>query len=253
MTDGWGIFSAIATAVGALATGISAIIIAIQTRQTRKSVENANQSLSLARAQSERDKFVFTDGQKARIDAEMPRLSIRPNRESPAGEQTLWGRRVTGQEMAWIGLNANESVGATDDPLLFTIELSIVNDGPRQADLNVLLPAGQRPRVFQYTVASGETRNLTVEWFDTVNEWTKLNASLNASGEDPLTTVAEIRYSFPGDRGADETHRLVAMGSPIAPHDDGSWVKASNLGVGLFVVPFERIYWASRREGRMID
>jgi hypothetical protein len=79
------IVTLIVTIFAALATAASAVFIAFQAVWTRECVMKTEATLEIARQEFARGSLVLADAQRARIDADMPRLSVSITRQARFG------------------------------------------------------------------------------------------------------------------------------------------------------------------------
>jgi hypothetical protein len=245
------VLTAQATIAAAIATLLSAIFIAVQAWYTRKSVKETKSALDIAQAEFERNSLIFVDAQKARIDAEMPKLSVDGIESGsvtlgPASSQNL--------------LSAGSTVDASKDlseVLALVIRLSISNEGFRRAPLRgyqresaIEVPALAHP--------GGLTTPLVIIELP-LEEWIAIAMQALKVPEDempPLETV-DFVYEFPGDVGADEIHTVEIRGSILEPVGVDSWQireisDESASSIQVRALPFVREYWISRRANRKL-
>lgn len=241
MRDGWEVLAAIATS-------ISALVIGWQAWWTRKSVKDTEKTLRLTRKELKRGSAVFRDSQRARIDAEMPRLTI----------------AVDAPTYASVGLDEQpESESFTmprDAGILITtrLRLTVLNDGPRSAPVISRRHFDPTQLDEEFTLKIGEPKYLLVYVQHTLARWIELAMPYLSPGSEAIEEPGfEMTYTFPGDFGAFETHEVILGGSIVepVPDDSGGWRLAlldpNRYGHFAGVVkPFTRRYWASRIEGR---
>lgn len=235
--DWWAILAAVATL-------LSALFIASQAWYTRASVRDAEKILG--------------DAQKARIDADMPRLSLLPERVTLTTARTdQYNGDIPVRESSAFNRQADGHI-----EVKATIAYSVVNDGPRQADIAVELPAGSQFQAFPIYVPANERTPLFIHWVETVEAWIQLHEKLEQARRTnqphPHVLIATLTYAYPGDRGATETHEIWATGSALTTVNDGeSWqgtpTNHEEPGISTRPQPFQRVYWASRSKGDRLD
>lgn len=248
------------TLAAALATIISAAFIAWQIRLTRKSVEATDRTLDIARQEFERGRHLEVEAQKARIDAEMPRLFV--------SFANLWDHAYFGDETEPDVYSMEPSPKRIPDGFEFALPrdaarlvsiaytLSIANDGPGRAQ--VFLDAPRSPQNLErrsMTIKAGD-QALETSWrTQTVQEWVDIYES-RKTGQSGDVPIAQVIYFFPGDVGALERHEVVQGGAVLEPDPQrlGVWrvgkfagpLVGEPIGIGTAVLPFTRTYWASR-------
>lgn len=261
---------AIWAAVGAgIATAASAVFIAFQAFETRKSLVYTRKALRLTRADQKRSQRTFKEAQKSRIDAEMPKLALTITSQK---NQLFDGDSWAGDPRSLPLLEPGTSWGlpATPQALIgaqITVELT--NDGPRRVVLALEEPGNPHSLQFnrQLTLGVGETIALRVSRVHPLSEWVRLanlyeNPSVGVDGGlESNYPIFSIMYIYPGDMGAIERHTVLQGGSPITPSAPGSdaWVigdvlfnpsHAEGHGLNAVVQPFTRTYYLSRSENK---
>jgi hypothetical protein len=251
--DPWIAFTAIATGASAIATLVSAVFIAVQAWFTRRSVQETSSALKVAQREFEQNSQVFIDAQKARIDAEMPRLSV-----------TVFDVRMqtTGSNPTVLNAGASYDDSANlNQRLAMIISVSVSNDGPRVANIDVSSEVGTLlDPIIAVGVGKRVSFSLTLAY--PLRRWMELARIVHGFEGVPddtrtLQDLVELVYRFPGDTGADE-HQIVAMrGSMLHPIDGIDFEVAavsinSNNDFWLMARPFTRVYWQSRAEDRLL-
>lgn len=250
------------TFAAAIATGVSAGIIAWQSVQTRRSVQVTEEALSLTRAEFDRNTSLIDDNLKARIDAEMPRISTGIGGQSAR----VWDPKVTtnvfGQDEPAAIQAGTEYIVPRDNGVLLGVSVSVwaANDGPRRAQCisngavgparEILLNPGDPPHGFQ------------INRVETLEQWIRLAMPYlpeeQRSGvvlEDTTANIGSLVFMYPGDVGAREVHQFAQGGSIVepVPGNAGAWrivslpgEESQSIRLHAVVMPFERNYFRSR-------
>jgi hypothetical protein len=257
-TDPWTIFTAVATAGGALAaifaalaTAASGVVIAFQAYYTRRSVIDTDAALRLGQAEFERGQKVFHEAQKARIDAEMPRiaLSITP------------GYSIDIEGYPEASLTPGTTFPATSQQSIAVgFNVDIINESNRQIRLEVLTMEGLTLTLSQLVLPKGADKVITARISRTVAEWVAESEAWSVArrkGKWPVDNlILRTRFTLPADFGADETHEIVFAGSVLQKSADDTWeIAPTRQNYALTLVeekPFTRDYWRSRRDNERI-
>lgn len=250
--DPWIVFTAIATGAAAIATAFSAIFIAFQAAYTRQSVQKTSEALQVAQTELDQNALVFIDAQKARIDGEMPRLTVFPvdvRTERPIGTGTL---------------RPGERFGPDDDTrqrLTMVLTVSVMNDGPRLARVDLASSQGNLESD-SVTIGIGKRVDVPIRITRTLNEWMKLSlvfGGFEQSQNERATrrSVLELTHRFPGDIGADELHVADMRGSVLHAVNGVDFELAANdlnsdADFEILPLPFVRAYWQSRTADRRL-
>jgi hypothetical protein len=247
------------TLLAAIATGISAIFIAVQIGLTRKSVETTEKTLKVAHDEFERGRDLQLEAQRARIDNEMPRLTVTVISQS----SQAWLPDQTTPDPYSLEPRADEvEVGRTfqrrtdlDTRVQVAIWIRVANDGPRRALVNLgAAYADGDDRHQELVVAVGEHVDFWARRIHTVREWLDIHDKWHA-GEAHDVNIAEVVYIYPGDVGAIERHNVLQGGSVIEPTPEEDWsVQVAKFkrsdgnapSLNAVVQPFTRDYFASR-------
>lgn len=236
LTDSWldalGVWATVGAAV---VTAVTAVLIWLQIRQTRRSVEATDHALELARAEQEHNRRVMIDGQKARIDAEVPKLLVwvryparsvfdprYPRRYVYGGDDSPDPRHVPADRV-WLLAPEGHL------PLAVEFGVNISNDGPRRA--RVSLGRRNDPKrgtyVEEVVIGVDEVLELTLSRTQTVAEWASIArgdysplAGTEASGGD--LDVLTVTYIHQGTEGVIERWVVRQGGSPLMPASAGS-------------------------------
>ena len=257
----------IIAAVGAWAAVASAIVIAVQSFYTRKSVKVTEEALKVARDEFTQTNQVVRDAQRSRIDAEMPMLTIIVEQQSTwvfdadlsrAGMQDMY--LVPGEDQFRLPDDADRNM-AVD------LRMRVINDGPRSTSVRIWKPFSSDdeydPKMLDWFLPAGESRIINLTRTHSLRDWIdySLIYELGGDGRDGSHSdvpVLEMFYTYPGDTGATEAHRVIQSGSVFVPvaGNDRLWTPASLEGYPprliATVEPFVRTYWASRKDERPV-
>jgi hypothetical protein len=247
------------TLAAAVATGVSAVFIAWQIALTRKSVEATDKTLDVARDEFERGRALQLEAQRARIDNEMPRLTVTVVSQS----SQAWLPNATAPDPYSRQPRANE-VGPgqvfqrrteMETRVQVAIWVRVANDGPRRALVRVgAAYADGEDRQEEFVVGVGEHRDFWAKRIHSVREWLEIHEKWHA-GEVTDVSIAEVVYIYPGDVGAIERHNVLQGGSVIEPTPEEDWsVRIAEFkrpdgnvpALNAVVQPFTRDYFASR-------
>jgi hypothetical protein len=248
------------TLAAAVATGVSAIFIAVQIGQTRKSVETTEKTLKVAHDEFERGRALQIEAQRARIDSEMPRLTVTVESQSiqawlPDVQSTFdpYSREPRADELK----PGHTFQRRTDLETRVQVGVSIVvaNDGPRRALVQLGAPyATGDDRHREVVIGVGESTKFWARRVHTVREWLDICDKWHA-GEAHDVNIAEVLYIYPGDVGAIERHNILQGGSVIEHTPEEDWsVRIAEFkrpdgtapSLNAVVQPFTREYFASR-------
>lgn len=264
LNDFWTYFQAIATGVGALITALTIALVLWQTVLTRRSVRATEASvlatesaLRLARDEYDRNTVLIKDSQRAKIDAEMPRLTTVVSRHATQA----WRMDVEGEDGELkVGKSVLMMPRDADVPIAVGVRVLVTNDGPRQARFEVYQPRNPSALVGEMVVDNGSSKEVWVRRVESLARWIEIAQIYDAPGGDASlgeATVFEFNYIYPGDLGAIEHQRVLQGGSIVArvPGTPGDWTLASFEagrygGLSTVAQPYWRTYYASRSENR---
>lgn len=253
------------TLAAAIATAASVIFIAWQIRLTRKSVETTEKTLDIARQEFEHGRLLEIDAQKARIDADMPRLfttTFGPRPHAYLTDEPYVDELA--QHTFHEVLPSRELIMPADKDLRIhtVLGVNIMNDGPGRVRLWVDShwdAEHGRETVF---LKPGETYEFEMRCIHTLAEWID-RYEARERGESTDESLGMVIYVSPGDVGAIERHPIVQGGSVVVPSAEriGGWHIAEPSGItgfeglgstGATAMPFTRDYYASRSENRRL-
>ncbi|GAA1661599.1 hypothetical protein [Microbacterium lacus] len=258
------VLTAWSTLAAAVATALSAGFIAWQIHLTRKSVEATDKTLDIARQEFEHGRLLEIDAQKARIDADMPRIFI--TTFGPLPQSYLTDEPYLdelGQPDFREVPPSREMVVPADKDLRIhtTLNVSIMNDGPGRVRLWVDShwdAENGRKTIF---LRPGETYQFEMRCVHTLSEWIERYRA-RQEGRSTDEPIGMVIYVSPGDVGAIERHPIVQGGSVVMPSavriDGWHVAETSEFGsdgigsLGATAMPFTREHYASRSENRRL-
>lgn len=238
--------------IAAGATAVSAVVIAWQAWQTRRSVQASEKAVDVAQA-------ALTESQLARVESGVPRLFVTPGPPSGPEHVVQFVRHrplpVTSEEIFKLPRDAERL-------LLSKHSLTVRNDGPgtilprfaSSPSVDILrtihpIPPGTE-RVYEFSVSHPVAR-----WIEI------LSARQDAEGSKiyPVCGTLDVIYSGPRDSDVDETHQVVLRGSLLVAVEDaeGDWRRYDdfpyNSTMSVEVLPATRVYWQSRSANVKFD
>ncbi|MBG6108040.1 hypothetical protein [Frigoribacterium sp. CG_9.8] len=236
-TDSWAV-------LGAVATTASAIVIAYQSIQTKKSVGAAKQGAEAAAAAVGISQAILQETQLARIDSAIPRLLVIAEPQNPRVDR-LTGRNT---EQIWpeasfqLPRDANHCIAAT-------VSFSVHSDGPGMADLHAYndeafsVAGVSRTR---YALLPGNDISVSYQISHTVAKWVEL-AQAPTNGESAKPHIFGLWHRGPNDAEATESIEIHTSGTVLqeVPDSAGSWQLIPNLLLAPEVQPTIRRYWLS--------
>ncbi len=171
--------------MAAVATGVSAVFIAWQIGLTRKSVETTEKTLQVAHDEFERGRALQIEAQRARIDSEMPRLTVSILSQS---YQAWFPDERVPQPLDSRDTAADAEPGHLfqrrtdlDTRVQVAVSIRIANDGPRRA---VVLAgaayADGDDRQRELVVPVGEHVDFWARRIHTVREWLDIHDKWDA-------------------------------------------------------------------------
>jgi hypothetical protein len=255
-----------ATIWAAAFTALSAVVVAIQSIYTRRSVKITREALELARSEAVQTSRVIADNRKASIDAEMPMLSVTVSRQT----RQVWSAdrqdELGGPEEFEPGETIFTLPRDGGQVLMVSIAVKVINDGPRSAWVFLGFPnrpdTSENPRQMWTLLPVGgeqtfysQRHHSVAEWVD----WAKIHFGDGREAQLSEREIFSLTYEFPGDTGATEWHHVIQGGSILERviGDDAGWTVAPFTAgrpglINASVAPFRREYWASRIDNRKL-
>jgi len=252
MSDGWAI-------TAALATALSAIVVAIQAFYTRISVRDTRDTLQLAHDEFDRGEHLRKEAERARIDAEMPRLTLDVGIGYRGPLRPQEGAALNDLTGNYVSAIAHTTFRMPDDGaelIEAAFDVSILNDGPRSAVVSLRLCLGDpvfTPHHQRVVIGPGAKHDVTVSIIRSLSRWAEI-----ARMDTPKETALRLEYVYPGDASATEVHEVLIGGSLYSPDPDDESIlvpvkgAATSRAFRVSLPPFTRTYWASRTENRRL-
>jgi hypothetical protein len=230
----------------ALATTLSALVIAWQAFLTRKSVAASEKAVTVAQA-------ALVESQIARIESGAPRLSVTRVGWFDVAEAKV---RFEGKEARLV--NVDDVFKLPRDgkvSLGIHIELEVRNEGPGTATLMVGAAVDKNSYGYRMELAPGVSEKTSVFFERPVAEWIALTDEVGDDGSRESKKAGSITviYCGPRDADLDEVHTMEVRGSLLLPVEDaqGDWrphhdpFETQSFHVAQSVVT--RTYWRSRQ------
>jgi hypothetical protein len=253
--EAWSTFAAV------LVTAVTVAALIYQIYLTRKSIAQSERSVTATQA-------ALSEARKARIDQEMPKLTVVIDRQPGIGQ----GWTITNPNGAWGSPTAIDATREFVTPrdgaelLSSTTVISIRNSGPRPAEIEIVAKYEYGEKTHRILVGVDEIKTFDLVRVHSVGQWaeyTKFGEGMFgrwAGGPPPARPngtsmhgleeeIALVTYSFPGASGAVDTYRVVQTGALLdgATGNDSGWKlkdPAANPAWALRtdILPFERSY-----------
>jgi hypothetical protein len=231
------------TAAGAAL--LAAGLIAWQSFETRRSAAASERNTEVANRTLQLNGKLVVDGLKARIDADMPALTVLL--ESCEG---LFKARRLEQERELVP--AGTEFWLPKDAELYLVprfRAFVYNDSSRHVavTLHFTAPHEIEPVRKIVTLAPAEREAVVFEVRRTVRGWIDGDQSYTVGGASYYVTFS-VGYEHPADCGANEGWNLLVDGSPIAPADERPQAYVLKEGNPVALRIFRhREYWLSKR------
>lgn len=246
-----------ATVMAAVATLLSAGVIAWQAVEIRRTAKATEKTLRVAQDSLSTSKDLAVEALRARLDARGQAVRVHVAQPAwPPLEPSLSG----GEPQPVPLVTTYRMSGESDRPLMLRADLEIVNEGDRVATVNLhppLRPDGESgpcpPNGYERVVARGGRLQARLEEARPVSEWVQ-NWRDGQEGRPPsVIIVAEIVCSDGFDEGVVDRWRIELTGHPIRPipGDDSGWELNRQLGsanspLSSTAPPHERMYFLSK-------
>lgn len=253
MTPLWLVELSAWAAVGAaIATGASAIVIAIQARYTRESVQASQAAVLVAHE-------TLRESQLARLDANAPRLFLTFSRNSFEDAYAIKG--VTRSAATQVAPDDHVFRLPRDKDWKIGCDLSMTirNDGDRSVQLIVTPGLTVTPKKYPSKIlvlGPGISIEGTYKVERSLQEWVDI-AKQRAAGNQGHLFIFEASYTGAGDSDVTESHRVSTEGTLVAPvkDEDGAW-RVANIferEMDTSMQPIERTYWKSRKADQRFE
>ncbi|TAJ48866.1 MAG: hypothetical protein EPO52_05710 [Herbiconiux sp.] len=249
-----------ATLGAAVVTAVTGILIYLQIRQTQRSVKATELTLDLARSEQEVTRNTLVDNAKARIDAEMPRLTVEVTHQAKDSLDPLLRGQRDEDTLADLSViqPGTKFILPQDAAREIGVRIGIVvsNDGPRRALIKLGSDHGDR-KLHEHMLDVGKSKHFYLERIHTLAAWieyAKLHLGDPSEHETSSCVITTITYVFPGDTGAIERHEVIQGGAMLVktPGNDAGWEIAEFTSgpwgypsMNAVAMPFTRDYYAS--------
>ena len=245
-----------ATVMAAAATTVSAVVIAWQAWETRRTAGAAEKTLTVGQESLSTSKALAVEAVRTRLDARGQAVRIHIDQpEWPPLEPSSFGE----PQPLPRGHNYKLS-GDRDHQLMLRAHFEIVNEGERDATLNLNPPlrpdgaSGPHPQFgYQRVVPRGGRLKASFEEARPISQWVQNWVDVTARKPSSVVLIAEITCSDGYDEGVIDRWRIEMTGLPIRPiqGDDSGWEPNHQLDpacpISATVLPQERMYYLSKR------
>lgn len=231
--------------VAAIATALSAIVIAWQAVLTRRSVKASEESVEASQEALGIAEATLREAQLARVEAASPRVMVNTRGFSASTiYQTGDDRSMSSVQYETIYKMPRDG----DIRLTDYLPVTLTNDGPGTA---ILMAGGQlydkdhNIVARDVTLRSGETKAVLIRITKSVAEWSR-------RGEDAAEAAKPILYTFryqgARDSDIDEVHTIALTGSLLSPveNQNGDYQNEVFASLESKTLPSVRTYWRSR-------
>jgi len=234
----------VATIVAAVATTVSALVIAIQAWYTRKSVAASVEATRIAES-------ALRESQIARIEAAVPRLSLRVGRSVDVAKLYIadhWPpQRVPVNATFVLPRDAERNLQVRHT-------VTVTNDGPATASITPRAVFGGYLMELATPIRPGESGDFELMITRPVSEWIDLARQTRDTPISRGPEAARFTFTYEGPRDSDvtEVHEVVIRGSVLTEVEDanGTWRPFYDDGFAALmpidVLPATRTYWRSR-------
>jgi hypothetical protein len=214
---------------------IAAVVVAVQSWETRKAaqaardaVDVANRSLDVSNRSLDVSRQMASEQLRARIDAQMPRLSV---------TLAAWTAGSFEEASDMAGQRAPVEAGRTFRlprdawHLLFLDGVaSVHNDSDGHVDVQIEhLPRRGLPVSEHVTLAPHTTLPVPFAACRSIEGWIEGATAYPVSGGHQMSALVNVAYHSPADQGASEVWNLQVDGSPLVQveNEQGAWTLAS--------------------------
>lgn len=251
-----------ATVLAAAATSVSAFVIAWQAWETRRTAAATEKTLGVSQDSLSTSRALAVEALRTRLDARGQAVRIHvaqpewpPLQPSDFGEPQPLPHGTT-----------YRTSRDRDVQLMLRASLTIVNEGDRDATLNLhppLRPVGESgpfpPYGYERVVPSGGRLEASLEEARPISQWVQNWDDAEAGKPPSAIIVAEVICSDGFDEGIVDRWRIELTGRPIRPidGDDSGWALNHQLDsaprpISAIVHPQERLYYLSKRAGQPV-
>lgn len=246
-----------ATVLAAVATTSSAVVIAWQAWETRRTAAATEKTLTVGQESLSTSKALAVEALRTRLDARGQAVRIHiAEPEWPPPQPSDFGDPQPLPYGTTFRMSRDREV-----PLMLRATVEIVNEGDRDATLNLhppLRPVGESgpfpPYGYERVLPRGGHLEATLEEARPIVQWVQNWEDAQAGKLPSAIIVAEVICSDGFDEGIVDRWRIELTGQPIRPMegDDSGWALNHQLDsaprpVSAVVLPQERLYYLSKR------
>lgn len=249
------------TVIAAAATTTSAVVIAWQAWETRRTAEATEKTLKVSQDSLTTSKALAVEAARTRLDARGQAVRIHIDQpEWPPLEPSSFGDPQPLPHGHHYRMSRDR-----DQELMLRAHFAIVNEGERDATLNMNPPlrpdgaSGPYPHYgYQRVVPPGGRLEGSFEEPRPVSQWVQNWEDGRTNTPFSAILVAEVTCSDGFDEGVIDRWRIEMTGVPIRPieGDDSGWALNHQPDpirpVSASVLPQERMYYLSKRAEQRI-
>jgi hypothetical protein len=243
-TDGWGILAALATSISALVIAWQAIETRRAANQAKRSVDQAKASAEAARDAVDVSQSILRESEISRIDAGVPRVIVTArdlNLNQVMEETNIGDEQVMPNTWFTLPRDANRRLYVTGG-------MNILNEGPGSVALQSFgsLRLGESIPPSTITLSVGDTTYGIYRATRTVAEWIAL-AETREGGNPGEDIVYGIFHRGPRDAEATESIEIHIGGTLLEriPNETGNWRASPQPNMAAVVAPAKRTYYRS--------
>lgn len=251
-----------ATVLAAVATTASAVVIAWQARETRRTAAATEKTLTVSQESLSTSRALAAEALRTRLDARGQAVQIHVDHpEWPPLEPSDFGDPQPLPYGHTYRMSRDR-----DQQLMLRASLLIVNEGDSDARLTLTSPlrpvgkSGPYPASgYQLVVSPGERLEARIEEARPISQWVENWVDDQAGNPPSVVIVAEIICSDRFDEGVIDRWRIELTGRPIRPMegDDSGWALNHQLDsapspLSATVPPQERLYYLSKRADQRV-
>ncbi|MFK3678692.1 hypothetical protein ACI2IP_13250 [Microbacterium sp. NPDC090218] len=239
--------------IAAGATALSAVVIAWQAWQTRRSVQASEKAVDVAQA-------ALTESQLARVENGVPRLIV--TSAFFVGADKLWRRDQQGEISEVEEGQIFKLPRDADMMLTCRHTFSIRNDGPGTVVPKFKSSPSTSVMTPPEPIPPGTEKEFIFTMRKSAAEWVSLLTPISSGSEStvyPVSGTVDVIYSGPRDSDVDETHPVIVRGSALIAVEDaeGDWRRYGSFewqqSLTARVAPATRTYWRSRSANVKFD
>jgi hypothetical protein len=251
-----------ATVLAAVATTASALVIAWQAWETRRTAAATEKTLAVGQESLSTSKDLAVEALRTRLDARGQALRVHVTQTSwPPLQPSDFGDPQPLPYGHTYRMSRDR-----DEQLMLRASFEIVNEGDRDATLSLhppLRPLGESgpypPYGYDRVVPGGGRLEARLEEARPISQWVQNWDDAEAGKPPSVIIVAEIICSDGFDEGVIDRWRIELTGRPIRPieGDDSGWALNHQLDsapspISATVPPQERLYYLSKRADQRV-